>query len=417
MSFYYPTKQPPISLTTLVRVERRLPLAGEVTVRVGTRVDPGDIVARTLIPGQKLVLDLARELGVKPKEVAKLLRRKEGEQIEPGEVIAGRRGIGGKQIKSPVSAELSGVDTGTGSVTLTPMGEMFELDAHLKGIVMEVFPLQGVSVETPAAVVRGLWGMGGDRYGVLKLLVTGADEPLTADLVDAKATYAVVVGGAAVTADALKRCIDNRVRGVIVGSMALSELRNFLLDYYTPEAYMAASDLLDWPLGRLGWQFPPVPLFPERAPLDRRGSAARQLPGQAQQPLALPFTLIVTEGFGQMPMSNRAFDLLAAADGQEVTISGTTRLRGGLARPEVIIPLPRSSVQGRDLSDSQTAPAIHIGSTVRLIAAPYIGGIAKVTALPGAPRPLPSGLTARVAEVALDNDRLLIPIFDLEVLD
>jgi peptidoglycan/LPS O-acetylase OafA/YrhL len=37
---YYPTPEPPIASGVLVRRERRLPVAGDVLVRVGSRVEP-----------------------------------------------------------------------------------------------------------------------------------------------------------------------------------------------------------------------------------------------------------------------------------------------------------------------------------------------------------------------------------------
>jgi hypothetical protein len=419
VSFYYPTKQPSIAMTTLVRLERRLPFAGEVTVRLGARVEPDDVVARTLVPGKPMQIDLTTILGVNARAAARLIRRRPGEQVQAGDTIAGKRSIGSRQVRAPAAAVFSGYDENSGVATLTPMGEMYELDAHLKGIVMEVFPNQGVSIETPAAIVRGIWGMGGERHGVLKLLVTSNDEELTPELIDAKSTFAVLVGGSFVTAVALRNCIANRVRGVIVGSMPAAELHAFLLDVYTPAAYVAASSLVDWPMGRLGWQFPPAPLFPNLLPNATQGNTpTAMLLNRKGAAADLPFTLIVTEGFGRVPMSERAFELLAAADGQEVAISGATRLRGGLARPEVIIPLPRSSVQGRDLSASQQAPTIHLGSTARVLSGSYLGRIGKVSALPPRPQLLPSGILARAAELTLTNGtRVLLPLLNLEVLE
>ncbi len=420
MSFYYPTKQPSIATTTLVRLERRLPLAGEVTVRRGARVEPDDVVARTLVPGKPMEINVAQELAVSTRAAAKLLRKKAGEQVAADEVIAGKRGIGAKQVKSPIAAVFTEYDQSRGTVILTPMGEMYELDAHLKGIVMDIFPNQGVSIETPAAIVRGIWGMGGERHGVLKLLVTGNDEELAPELIDAKSTFAVLVGGSFVTAAALRNCLANRVRGVIVGSMPVEELRAFLLEVYTPAAYAAASSVTDWPMGRLGWQFPPPPLFPDLVPAAVQPSTptSAALLNRLNASAELPFTLIVTEGFGRVPMSERAFELLAAADGQEVAISGMTRLRGGLARPEVIIPLPRSSVQGRDLSSSQQAPTVKVGSIARVLGGVQLGRVGKVSAIPTRPQIMPSGILARALELAFaDGSRLLLPQLDVEVLE
>src|SRR5438876_808235 len=66
------------------------------------------------------------------------------------------------------------------------------------------------------------------QRGVLKVVTVGNDEPVTPDIIDARVTYAIVLGGAEVTADALRRMIELGARGVIVGSIRSSELADFL---------------------------------------------------------------------------------------------------------------------------------------------------------------------------------------------
>ena len=50
------------------------------------------------------------------------------------------------------------------------------------------------------------------------------------------------------------------------------------------------------------------------------------------------FTLILTEGFGTIPMAAKTFSLLSAHAGQQASISGATQIRAGVIRPEIIIP-------------------------------------------------------------------------------
>jgi hypothetical protein len=126
-------------------------------------------------------------------------------------------------------------------------------------------------------------------------------------------------------------------------------------------------------------------------------------------------TLIVTEGFGRIPMARRAFELLAAYDGQEVAVDGTTRLRGGLARPEIIVPLGRATAVR---PPSVAPPAIATGATVRLLAPPYLGTIAKVASLAQGRQQIDSGLNVPAASVVLlDGARIWIPLVNLEVLE
>src|SRR5690606_27536467 len=50
-------------------------------------------------------------------------------------------------------------------------------------------------------------------------------------------------------------------------------------------------------------------------------------------------TLIITEGFGEIAMAERTFDLLRSRAGAEATVNGATQIRAGVMRPEVVIPL------------------------------------------------------------------------------
>jgi len=252
----------------------------------------------------------------------------------------------------------------------------------------------------PATLIRGIFGLGGEQHGVLKVITVGNDEPITPDIIDARVTYAIVLGGSGVTAAALRRMIELGARGVIVGSIRAAELADFL-------GYRESSDLTGNPLtgywrlgagamGSSGWVFPPP----------RHG---------APSPVPPDFVLIVMEGFGTVPMCQRTFELLAAYDGQEVAIDGSTRLRGGLARPEIIIPLARTTAV-KWLEES--GPTLSTGTHVRLLSSAYLGQTGQVVSLPVGPRAAQSGVVAPVADVAIaDGTRLRVPLVDIEVLE
>ena len=54
-------------------------------------------------------------------------------------------------------------------------------------------------------------------------------------------------------------------------------------------------------------------------------------------------TLVVTEGFGDISMGERTFDLLCSHEGRKASINGATQIRAGVIRPEVIIPLDNTT--------------------------------------------------------------------------
>jgi hypothetical protein len=391
MSQYYPIPQPTIAANILVRRERRLPLPGEVHVRAGQRVEPSDTVASTTLAGELVRVEIASDLALSTSSVLRRLRISPGQPVEADEVLASRGGVGSRESRSPVAGIFTGYDSASGLATITTPSEPVSVQAHLKGIITDLIPYYGAVIETPATLIRGIFGVGGEQHGVLMVLATNHDEPMTAEMIDARVTYAVVLGGSEISAEALRRLVELGARGIIVGSIRASELAEFM--------GFGGQDV--WRLGAAtqgsnGWTFPPPnPHAPSPIPRD--------------------FALIVTEGFGAGPMTLRTFETLASHDGQEVAVDATTVLRGGLARPEIIIPLPRTAAV-RFLDEG--GPRMEVGTTVRILSHAYLGQTAQVVALPNGPRPTQSGVISPVADVQLPSgDRLRIPLANLEAIE
>ena len=332
-----------------------------------------------------------------PAAAAKRIRVTAGQHIEQGGVLAQKRGAGSRESRSPVAGTFASYDAATGIATINTPAEPVSVHAHFKGIVTDLIPYYGAVIETPATLIRGIFGLGGEQHGVLKVIATGNDEPLTPAVIDARAAYAVILGGSEVTAEALRRMIALGARGVITGSIRSGELADFL-GYPNPTEWrMGASTGSIGIAGTSnGWDFPPP----------RSGGPS---------PVPPDFVLVVTEGFGAVPMSPRTFETIAAYDGQEIAVDGTTRLRGGLARPEIIIPLARTTtVKWLD----EAGPKLAAGSNVRLLSHSYLGQTGQVVSLPNGPRAAQSGVIAPVADVQLAaGQRIRVPVVDLEVIE
>jgi hypothetical protein len=336
-------------------------------------------------------VDIAADLDLSPPAAAKRLLVSAGAQVERGGLLAQRAGAGSRTSRAPVAGTFTGYDPATGIGSITTPSEPVSVRAHLKGIVTDLIPYYGAIVETPANLVRGIFGVGGEQHGVLKVAVTAEDEPITQDRLDARVAYSLVLGGSDVDAPALRKLIELGARGAIVGSIKSTELG----------AFLGYDGLGAWRMGLAageskGWDFPPLKVGGERgAPPD--------------------FVLIVTEGFGFAPMSKRVFETIAAYDGQEIAVDGTTRLRGGLSRPEVIIPLARTTAVRRP---EEIGPKLAVGSMVRLLSQGYLGQTGQVTALPKGPRSAQSGVVAQAADVQLANgQQMRVPVVDLEVVE
>jgi hypothetical protein len=134
-------------------------------------------------------------------------------------------------------------------------------------------------------------------------------------------------------------------------------------------------------------------------------------------PLIVPayqmrYPIIVTDGFGAMPMNSAAFKLLTTNNKREVTVNAEHFDRYAGNRPEVIIPLPVSS----EPPEPNNFETFAVGQTVRLRRPPSAGMIGTLSSLPAGLSTLPTGLRAPAAEVKLESgETLLVPLVNLEV--
>lgn len=366
-------------------------MPGEVLVRAGARVEPGDVVAQSTLAAEPVSVDIAADLDLTVQATTKKLLISPGAQVETGALLAQRSGSGSRASRTPVTGTFTSYDPATGIALITTPAEPVSVRAHLKGIVTDLIPYYGAIVETPANLVRGIFGLGGEQHGVLKVAVTAEDEPITKESLDARVAYSIVLGGSEIDAESLKRLIELGARGAIVGSMRSSELAAFL-------GYQSAAG---WMMGvsggeSKGWDFPPPN------------------PG-GQQNVPPDFVLIITEGFGFAPMCKRVFEMVAAYDGQEIAVDGTTRLRGGLARPEIIIPLARTTAVRRP---DELNPKLSVGSPVRLLSQGYMGQMGRVINMAKGPRASQSGVISQTADVQLaGGQQMRVPVVDLEVVE
>jgi hypothetical protein len=124
-------------------------------------------------------------------------------------------------------------------------------------------------------------------------------------------------------------------------------------------------------------------------------------------------TLILTEGFGSIPMARRTFDLLRSLEGQSASINGATQIRAGVIRPEIIVPRPvEAALTGK--ADNYN---LDIGTPIRLIREPYFGLLASVAALPTELVRIPTGADVRVLEATLTTgERVVVPRANVEII-
>ncbi len=360
---------------TTVRKRRLLPIPGTVMVKQGDRVTADFVVAQTELPGKVHSVNVANLLGAAPDEIREYLIKKEGEAIHKDEVIAENKPFIKwlkTEVRSPIQGKIDTVSTVTGQVLLREPPRRLELLAYIDGAVVEVHPAQGVTIETSCTLVQGIFGVGGEAWGEMRMAVTSPDETLTADKLTSDMKGKIVVGGSFLGAEALTRARNLGVTALVIGGIHDKDLRA-LLGYDLGVAITGTE--------KIG------------------------------------VTLILTEGFGTIPMAAKTFALLSKHQGQKASVSGATQIRAGVIRPEIIIP-----AAGGDRMETNAAGAerggIQVGDQVRIIRDPLFGRIGQVAALPPDLRQIETESHVRVLEVAFpDKTRAVIPRANVEIIE
>src|SRR5215469_7302465 len=359
----------------VVRRRRQLPLPGQVLVQVGDHVQANQPVARAELPGKVYPINLANQLGVAPDEIKEYLVKKEGEAIQSDEILAESKPLikwFKTEIRSPVTGTVESLSTVTGQVLLREPPRILEVLGYVNGSVVEVQPKQGVTVETTCTLIQGIFGIGGETWGTVILAAKSPVDVLRPDQVTADMKGKIVVGGSFLPAETLTKAKELGLAGLVVGGIHDKDLRA----------------LLGYDLGVA-------------------------ITGTEQ----VGFTLILTEGFGTIPMAQKTFELLSAHTGEKASISGATQIRAGVIRPEIIIPKQAGAVSGRGAATPQRE-GIRIGDPVRIIRDPLFGKIGQVSALPSDLQKIPTESEVRVLEVKFpDGQVAVIPRANIEVIE
>lgn len=360
---------------TVVRKARRLPLAGDVIVKVGDRVRAADVVARTELPGKVFPLNVANLLGLMPDEVPEAMRKKPGDAVKRDELLAEARSFFGlfrSDAKSPIDGVVESISNVTGQVILRAAAIPVEVTAYLDSVVVEELPREGVVVEAEATYVQGIFGLAGEVHAPLHLLARAPDEALGPERIGEECRGKIVVGGAQLPLAALRRAVEVGAAGVVCGGFAYQDIKE-LLGYDIGVAITGGEKL---------------------------GT-----------------TLMVTEGFGRIAMARATWELLAALHGRTASMNGATQIRAGVIRPEIVIPLDAAALAQAARAGGADVPdvGLDVGAPVRCIRAPYFGRIGAVAALPVALMKMPSETMVRVVEVALESgEKILVPRANVE---
>lgn len=362
-----------VSSRTRYRARRLLPISGDVLVAAGEKVGAQQIVAQTFMPGDITPLNMAKLLSMPPGDVPECMTRKVGDRIEVGDVLARTKGIFGMmrtEYKSTLHGTIESISSVTGQVIVRGEPTPLQVKAYLAGEVVEVLANEGCVIESDVTFVQGIFGVGGEAFGPIRMACQKPDQDLTEDRILPDMKGAVVIGGARMTREAIERARSTGVSAIVSGGIDDADLEKVL--GYSLGVAITGSE-------KIG------------------------------------LTIVVTEGFGQIAMAERSFSLLQSRERQDAAVNGATQIRAGVMRPEIVIPTGNADSSGREQAAEEGY--LEIGALLRVIRDPYFGRIGTVQALPHEPMVLESGSKARVLEVKFaSGEGAIIPRANVELI-
>ncbi|MEW6546974.1 MAG: hypothetical protein AB1446_08665 [Bacillota bacterium] len=388
-----------VSEYVVIQRQRRLPIPGRVLVEQGQEVRPDTVVAEASLPGNPNTVNAAGMLGVDPSDLPRLMVKKVGDAVRKGEVIARYRallGLVSGTCTSPVDGTIEAVSEVTGQVIVREPPIPVQMRAYLEGVVAEVMPREGVVVEAEGAFIQGIFGVGGETYGEIQVVVSHPEEVLDAAAIVPAHRGKVLVGGSLVTGAALRRAVEVGARGVVAGGVIDRDLIGFL-GHDIGVAITGHEDI--------------------------------------------GITVIVTEGFGKMAMAHRTFELLQSLEGRMASINGATQIRAGVMRPEIVVPTgsrrPAKTAARAAGASGEAAPAssqaagradkadagvvsqgLVPGTRVRIIREPYFGRLAYVTELPPELQVIETEAKVRILRARLDSGEVVtVPRANVEIIE
>ncbi len=365
--------------------EAKAPCDGVVEVvsriqgRIVMREDP-----RTAMP--MTICAVSKRLNVMPSMIRMFTSVREGDYVHEGQVVAsavhnpffGEAGV--DYVYTPMSGIVERICTKTGEITIVREIKPSQVKAHIAGVVTEIVPDFGCVVESNGACLEGVFGIGGEKQGRLVVASDGPGGFLDEAGIIPGHKGCVLLAGASVTLEGLRKMKDSGAVGVVVGGVNNLDLVEFL-----------------------GYEI-------------NVGLTGQETPA---------FTVVIVEGFGSMSMGQSAWDILASSAGKVASVDGTTQIRAGVVRPQVLVSEgepPDRAAQG-PFGDGYGMPLnalanLSVGDKVRCIRQPFYGQWGTVEEIPVEPVEVESESLMEVALVRLDGSGEVVTVAEanLEVL-
>jgi len=326
---------------------------GDVLVRVGQKVDASDPIAE-FIPEEKfIIVNVRKELNYKNSDDARRsINVKIGDKLIKGDVIAQSSGTISKSVKAQNDSEVVNIISSqiVLRLTQTPKAVL----AGFESIVTEILPFRGVVIETNGALIQGVWGNQKATSGPIVSNMNDVFEELTPQKIDVTFRGSIVLGGYCANSEVFKAAEELNIKGLILSSMSASI---------------------------------------------------------ATAALNCNIPIILLEGFGPIPLNERAYELLKSNEKKVVSLNAIYDVKK-FEKPEIIIQLPVEAnppVDGQELKN---------GCVVRVNSGPNRGKAAVIKKINPAKTKQLNGIRTACATIEFsDEDQISIPLANLDILE
>lgn len=357
----------------------------------------GQVVVRANaeITEDRIALPVANFLSIDASELPGVVVCRPGQEVAPGDLLAKTTGFRplGTEYRSSVGGIVESISHLSGVITIVRKRRPLVLRATMQGWVERVYPGYGATIAAQGHRVLGVLGLGGKSWGQLICL---SQPPAAGPEIEQFAGTVLAFPGR-VDEPTLSACRSHGVRGVIAASTGARDLERFL-------GRPLAAEIVTGP-GTLSLGADDDPGRDHSLAADDDGP-----PGMA---------VIITEGFGKLPMDEMTWQALQGHAGRVVSLDGLTQIRAGVVRPSVLLPtgqLPRG--QETDQADAGDAAGtaappgggeapgtLAVGQRVRIVRHPHFGHYGTVVQPPGGLTRLETEVEARVMVIQLDDGR------------
>ena len=425
-----------MKLVNLCR-ERTLPYPGRISVEVGQKVDSNDNVAvLDYVPGNVYKVPVAKMLSLPYDKLDQVAIVEAGDQVEKGQVLAvnnvfyqpfvctspikGIVGIISKQLGQMYLRDYIPLDNDAADDVVFDLNKIFsdvkrnivtqnilvkpgskvspsqilaqvsmkryvtsniygqvksitdnrivisaykinsELKAYLPGEVMEIGGRNAVTIAGKVYQLQGVYGLGGERQGLLKAV----DNKLDYQDLSSADTGKIIFAPDGVTLNALRKANELGVSAVITSNMPFLKVKEYAGIDFVP--------------GITGGE-------------------------------NITTGLMLVKGFVPQAIDQNVVDFVCHYDGEWVAMTGTTHIRAGALRPELILP-----VKDRRYPIDEYNEVIKEGSLVEVKRSGCLhGSKGRVKRILAKPVVLPSLIKVLAAVVEIDQHEHQVPLTNI----